>query len=175
MFRWLNQRMATLKERLEEVMRALSWEHGDLVKHSGQSSSAVSQWLGKGSKEIKKIGRLEAAIRLEQASGYAALWLAEGKGPKLARRATSQWPFELVAQDRFESLSERQKGIVEDAMLQALARIEGDLARQTVRLRQMTGHVHRMPSHPRLHDCKLLQVRPLVRVVAINGSWGLFY
>lgn len=57
------------------------WDHAHLMRVTGQSSSAVSQWLGKGSKEIKSIGSLEAALRLAEATGYNALWLAEGKGP----------------------------------------------------------------------------------------------
>lgn len=74
--------MATLQQRLEEVMRAKNWDHADVMRVSGQSSSVVSQWLGKGSKDIKEIGKLEAAIYLERASGYSALWIAKGLGPK---------------------------------------------------------------------------------------------
>ena len=80
----LNPGMATLQQRLEEVMKAKNWEHADLMRVSGQSSSVVSQWLGKGSKDIKEIGKLEAAIYLERASGYSALWIAKGLGPKHA-------------------------------------------------------------------------------------------
>lgn len=76
--------MPSLRERLEEVMAAMQWQHADLMRASGQSSSVVSQWLGKGSKEIKSIGALEAAIYLERATGYSALWLAKGQGPKFA-------------------------------------------------------------------------------------------
>jgi len=81
-FTVLNSGMATLKQRLEEVMQAKNWEHADLMRVSGQSSSVVSQWLGKGSKDIKAIGKLEAAIYLERASGFSALWIAKGLGPK---------------------------------------------------------------------------------------------
>lgn len=63
-------------------MRELSWEHADLVRISGQSSSVVSQWLGKGSKVIKTIGKHEAAQALAHASGYSALWIAKGIGPE---------------------------------------------------------------------------------------------
>jgi hypothetical protein len=79
--------MATLKERLEELMRAMRWGHADLVRVSKQSSSVVSQWLGKGSKEIKSIGKLDAAIYLERESGFSALWIAKGIGPKRAAAA----------------------------------------------------------------------------------------
>ncbi|MDE1999728.1 MAG: hypothetical protein KGI52_12455 [Burkholderiales bacterium] len=74
--------MKTLTERLEEVMQAKGWEHADLVRVSGESSSVVSQWLGKGSKTIHSIGKMEAAERIEAESGYCALWIAKGKGQK---------------------------------------------------------------------------------------------
>jgi transcriptional regulator with XRE-family HTH domain len=76
--------MAKLSERLQEVMDAKGWTHADLVRISQQSSSVVSQWLGKGSKEIKSIGKLGAALRLSEASGYSAVWIAEGVGPRMA-------------------------------------------------------------------------------------------
>lgn len=74
--------MSDLTERLQELMRTMSWEHADLVRVSRQSSSVVSQWLGKGSKVIKTIGKLEAAIYIERESGFSALWIAKGMGPK---------------------------------------------------------------------------------------------
>lgn len=63
-------------------MQAMSWEYGDLVAASGMSKSVVSQWLGRGSKPIHSIGHMAAAERLEAATGFAALWLAKGQGPK---------------------------------------------------------------------------------------------
>lgn len=78
----LNLGMSTLVERLHEVMEAMHWSHADLVEVSKQSSSVVSQWLGNGSKVIKTIGKLEAAIYIERASGFSALWVAKGLGSK---------------------------------------------------------------------------------------------
>jgi hypothetical protein len=63
-------------------MTASGWDHAALVRISGQSSSVVSQWLGQGSKEIKTIAKIEAAVAIERASGYSAVWVATGKGPK---------------------------------------------------------------------------------------------
>lgn len=74
--------MSTLTERLHEVMKAMNWSQADLRIAAGVSSSVVSQWLGKGNKEIKTIGKLEAAERLEKDTGFAALWIAKGIGPK---------------------------------------------------------------------------------------------
>lgn len=65
-------------------MAAMAWDYKDLVRVSGQSQSVVSQWLGRGSKDIKTIGKLEAAIAIARESGYSALWLAKGIGAKKA-------------------------------------------------------------------------------------------
>jgi hypothetical protein len=80
----------TLQERLEEVMRTMKWAHADLVRVSGQSSSVVSQWLGKGSKTIHTIGKIEAALRIAEASGYSATWIAKGIAPKRAKAPAEQ-------------------------------------------------------------------------------------
>lgn len=74
--------MSTLIERLTELMEAMNWDQPALMRESKQSSSVVSQWMGKGSKQIKTIGKMEAAIYLERASGFSALWIAKGMGPK---------------------------------------------------------------------------------------------
>lgn len=74
--------MPTLQERLEEVMAAMGWGHAELMRISKQSSSVVSQWLGKSTKTIKTIGKLEAALYIERATGFSALWVAKGMGPK---------------------------------------------------------------------------------------------
>jgi transcriptional regulator with XRE-family HTH domain len=79
---WLNHGMEKLQQRLEEVMRAKNWDGAKLAKVSGASRSLVSQWLGNASRPIKKIGNLEAAKRIEAESGFCALWIAQGIGPK---------------------------------------------------------------------------------------------
>ena len=85
---WLNKLMGLdLKDRLEAVMEQMDWKYADLLRVSGQSSSVVSQWLGRGSKLIKTIGKMEAAEKIEQASGFAALWIAKGVGPRMAAGA----------------------------------------------------------------------------------------
>lgn len=70
-------------------MREMRWKYTDLVRISGQTQSVVSQWLGRGSKEIKTIGKLEAAIYIERESGFSALWVAKGMGPKRVSRPGS--------------------------------------------------------------------------------------
>lgn len=78
-----NSRMSTLKERLEELLAETGWDQAHLHKVARVvTSSAVSQWLGKGSKIIQTIGNMEAAIYIERESGFSALWIAKGVGPK---------------------------------------------------------------------------------------------
>lgn len=81
--------MTTLQERIAEVMAAMGWRHADLVRISGESSSLVSQWRGNAARPVGRITKMEAAERMEAASGFAALWIATGKGPKHAREHVS--------------------------------------------------------------------------------------
>lgn len=93
--------MSALQTRLEEIMSVKGWTHADLVRESGESHSVVSQWLGKGSKEIKSIGKMQAAERLEAATGYRALWIAKGLGPpKLSMPSVALIPQGLSTQAR---------------------------------------------------------------------------
>ena len=113
--------MLTLKERLEEVMDAKEWAHADVMRISGMTSSVVSQWRGKGDKEIKSIAKIEAVLRLQKESGYSAVWIATGKGPKFAAdcdwfpdpanpfRSSGrrrEWPFPKIPVERWWRLSE---------------------------------------------------------------------
>lgn len=79
--------MTALSTRLEEIMAAKGWKHADLMRVSGQSSSVVSQWLGKGSKDIKSITKIDAIMGIARESGYSMLWIAEGRGPKFVNQA----------------------------------------------------------------------------------------
>lgn len=102
----------TLKERLEEVMTAMKWGHKDVMRVSKQSSSVVSQWLGKAEKTIKTIGKLEAAIYIERESGYSALWVAKGMGPKLAAPA-----YERDAPRSVHAIQDRPPGYASPAQV----------------------------------------------------------
>lgn len=75
--------MSTLSERIEDLMRATGWTVPQVAAIAGVTPSAVHQWLGKGSKEIKSIG-LEAAILLAEQSGFRPLWISKGKGAKFS-------------------------------------------------------------------------------------------
>jgi len=91
--------MSSLEERLREIMAAKGWERRDLVRVTGQSSSVVSQWLGRGSKTIHTIQKIEAALALEKESGFAAAWIAKGLGPKRAAEAPDHGSAAWVARE----------------------------------------------------------------------------
>jgi hypothetical protein len=77
--------MKTLADRMQELMTTTGWEHADLVRISGQSSSTVSQWRGshaRNRKPVEEIRCVSAAVRLAERSNFNAVWLAEGTGPK---------------------------------------------------------------------------------------------
>lgn len=86
---WLNADV-DLKARLETLLDEMAWGYADLVRESGESRSVVSQWLGRGSKIIHSIGKMEAAERLEAATGFSALWIAKGAGPMRASRVAKR-------------------------------------------------------------------------------------
>lgn len=107
---WLNATMpTTLQERMAEVMKEMSWDHADVMRVTKQSSSLVSQWIGiNTSKTIKSIGKFEAAERMQAQSGYRALWIARGIGPKrvadAAPMGSAAVPGSLI--QRIEALDE---------------------------------------------------------------------
>jgi transcriptional regulator with XRE-family HTH domain len=83
---------------MAELMTAKRWTVGEIARIAGVTSAAVSQWVGNGAgKQSKSIGNAEAALRLEKASGFSWIWLAQGKGPKLA--ATDKTKIEDVGQE----------------------------------------------------------------------------
>lgn len=116
--------MDTLKDRMEELKTFTGWNINKICTVAGVISSAVSQWFGKGSKEIHSI-QIEPAILLGMATGFNPLWLSKGKLPKMLQGGTTQpWPFEEVDIARWNALTERQKGQVEKVVNDELFRIE---------------------------------------------------
>lgn len=102
-----------LPTRLTFVMQACGWTRADLVHISKQSSSAVSQWMGKGSRPVKKIHKMEAAENIARASGFNALWIATGMGamrpatsPMRAVGTDGQWPFKRITSEQISSLND---------------------------------------------------------------------
>lgn len=71
-----------LQERIELLMAEKDWDIATVARVAGVTHSAVSQWLGRGSKPTKSIGDMEVAQRLAVSTGYKALWIAKGKGDK---------------------------------------------------------------------------------------------
>lgn len=196
---WLNSVMPSLPERLQEVMRATGWKHADLMRVTGQSSSVVSQWLGNGSKEIATIGSLEAAIAIENESGFSALWVAKGIGERKPSRLARPLQVQetpaiyLTPERTLASMAQLLGNVAPELrrtfgdMLKGWAEDGGDPARIPALLAVLgVPRQNRTPGpgvEPLLfaslkgpHHPGIIRAtgRPLVRVEAIDRSWGLF-
>lgn len=83
--------METLKDRIEHLMKVMSWDVKDVSEVAGVSSSAVSQWLGKGSKQIHSI-QIAPATKLGKATGFNPLWISKGEAPKVLETSPGPGP-----------------------------------------------------------------------------------
>jgi transcriptional regulator with XRE-family HTH domain len=75
--------MGTFSERLREFMAATKWTVGEVALAAGVSSSAVSQWRGDKVAVTKDVS-WRAAVNIQNKTGFSALWLFRGEGPKMA-------------------------------------------------------------------------------------------
>lgn len=133
--------MSTLIERMREVMASKKWTTPqEVAKVAGVSRSAAAQWLGQGSKIIHTIGNQEAAENLEKETGFCALWIAKGTGPKYVAEqrypardpdhshhvlaeptsppyitASPLWPLKKSTVERIRALTPAQQRIADDA------------------------------------------------------------
>ncbi len=74
--------MTPLQDRIKELMDDTGWTNKDVAAISGKTPSAVSQWLGTGNRQTKRIADIDAAARLSAASRFETQWIASGKGKK---------------------------------------------------------------------------------------------
>lgn len=72
--------MGTLQERIAELMAVANLTVGELADIAGVTSSAATQWKDGPTKSLKTA----PATRLAAKTGYSALWIANGEGPKKA-------------------------------------------------------------------------------------------
>ena len=70
--------MTTLQERIAKVMAETGKTVGDLAEIAGVSSSAVTQWKDGPTKSLKTA----PAVKLAEATGFSAMWIATGSGPE---------------------------------------------------------------------------------------------
>lgn len=72
--------MTTLQDRINELMAAANLTVGEMASIAGVSSSAATQWKDGPTKSLKA----GPATRLSARTGYSALWISNGEGPKMA-------------------------------------------------------------------------------------------
>lgn len=69
--------LMTLKDRIQEVLNA-GYGKAELARAAGKTPPAVTHWLTGASKEIKS----DSAAGIQALTGFNAVWIATGKGPK---------------------------------------------------------------------------------------------
>lgn len=67
----------SLSDRIQFLVDA-GFKKSDLAKASGKTPAAVSAWINGSTKEIKS----DSAAGLQALTGFSAIWIATGKGPK---------------------------------------------------------------------------------------------
>lgn len=72
--------MNTLQDRIAEVMAVAGLTVGELADIAGVTSSAATQWKDGPTKTLKAA----PAARLSAKTGFRALWLSSGEGPKMS-------------------------------------------------------------------------------------------
>lgn len=72
--------VTTLQERIAELMAAADLTVGGLANIAGVTSSAATQWKDGPTKTLKT----GPATKISAATGFSAMWIATGEGPKMA-------------------------------------------------------------------------------------------
>ena len=68
-----------LSDRIQEVIKA-GFTRTQIAKAAGKSQGAVTQWISGDAKELKS----DSAAGIQALTGFSAVWLATGKGPRMA-------------------------------------------------------------------------------------------
>jgi transcriptional regulator with XRE-family HTH domain len=110
--------MKTLSERITYALARSGKKQADLVRATGAKASSVTNWIGGRTSNLKGDNLTNAANLL----GVNPAWLASGTGS--IDQTDDSWPFENIERSRFNALTDRQKGMIEDRILLALAEIE---------------------------------------------------
>lgn len=72
--------VSTLQDRIAELMTAADLTVGGLAGIAGVTSSAATQWKDGPTKTLKT----GPATKIAAATGFSAMWIATGEGPKMA-------------------------------------------------------------------------------------------
>ena len=77
--------MSTLSNRIQEIVAA-GYKKAEVARAAGKSPAAVTQWISGETKEIKA----DSAAGIQKVTGFSAVWIATGQGPKMTSGNVSQ-------------------------------------------------------------------------------------
>lgn len=120
--------MKTLKQRIEQVQAETGWSNAELARQAGTSRTAPTDWL-KGD-----VSTLSSAVaqKISSKTRFSATWLATGDGSpyKNERDETHSpvsWPFTEIDAEKVQALGERQRLLLEGAIVYAAAKLDIDI------------------------------------------------
>lgn len=117
-----------LSTRIAEAIEKSEKSRSEIARACGVSPAAVTFWLSGDTKSLKA----ETALALEQATGYRAVWLLKGLGPRKVASPAWEWPFPKVPLERIEALDEQDRGYVQRELLKAVAECDGGETTQSL-------------------------------------------
>lgn len=82
-----------LKDRIEEILGTSGLSKGALAEVAGVSAGAVSLWLNESPSGTKSL-KAGTAEKIQAKTGFSAVWVATGKGPKMASQIPNTSPAE---------------------------------------------------------------------------------
>jgi transcriptional regulator with XRE-family HTH domain len=100
--------------------KAGCYSQGDFGEAYGIGNQAAVGFFLNGKTAIS----LKAALAFARGLGCRVEEFSERLAELAKTNEPSAWPFQMVARERFDALTERQKGLVEAAMLSAIEQIE---------------------------------------------------
>jgi transcriptional regulator with XRE-family HTH domain len=109
-----------LNNRIAEAITVSGKSSADIARACGVTAAAVTHWKNGNTKSLKA----ETALALEQATGFRAVWLLKGKGPRKVEDPS--WPFPKVPIERVLALAPDDRGYVQRRLIQSLQEVERD-------------------------------------------------
>lgn len=115
----------SLQDRIKEIIAA-GFSQADLARASKKSSAAVTHWVKGQTSEIKS----DAAAGIQEKTGFSAVWIATGKGPKRIDESVDGKPLSALEPSPFYTSRYSDTNLARAPVIE-WARLGVDLLKET--------------------------------------------